>query len=660
MPELELETSDDLIGRLAYEGDPVRALVELIWNAIDAEATSVEVTFERSDMDAIIGVSVDDNGHGISSDEVKTTFGRIGDSWKRRSARSKNQKRALHGQFGQGRLRVFALGSRVRWDSLSTNTAGEQQRVVIRGERSNRKVFQWEVGPNVFDETRTRVIAENDDGQYRLGVLEKEDTPRKLLEHFAPVLLNERELTLLYDGARLSPADEIQNDKTVSAGPVDAPISIRIIEWKSGRHRAIYFGADSEHFIQEVPGSEVEAQFPFSAYVTLPQFTEDQLRLLVLGDVAPEEVANVWDTVRETIRGHFSTRRRELRRQQIDVWKENGTYPYVEEPQTEAEIAERAVFDVISGAVSPHIPKKKSDAKLTLALLKDAIRHDPEQLQVILSEVVALSPEERDALTRLLAETSLAAIIRSANLVASRLKFLAALEHLLFRSADDDLLINERDHLHKILERELWVFGEEYHMMTSEKGLTEMLRTHLKLEGLHTKDVIPVTKWDGKKGRIDLHLAAQYREHDRVRHLVVELKAPGITTGRTELNQIEDYATTVLENAAFASDTAVYDFMLVVTDYDQITSNRIFKGRRELGQVLDPEKSPGRPAVRAYVRRWRDIIEENKRRLEFVTNSLETDPSITDGLAFVREEYADILPKQTLDEDHAPQVPGGT
>lgn len=645
MEELELQTSDDLVSRLAHEGDPVRAVVELIWNAIDAEATEIEVVLERSDSDAIVGVTVEDDGHGITSDEVRTTFGRIGDSWKKLRERSLNDKRTLHGKRGEGRLRAFALGSRVTWRSNSVNTAGEPQLVQIEGNRTNRRVFRWEVSPDTFDRTGTRVTAENDE-QRSLGALEASEAPRKLLEHFAPALLNDGDLIVLYDGVRLNPEEEIRHDTSIAVGDdPDSPISIRVIEWKSGKHRAIYYGADSDHFVQEEAGGDVEGKLPFSAYVTLPAFDDASLRLLALGDLAPENVADIWRSVREALREHFATRRLALRREQINAWKENGAYPYTEEPQTDSEVAERAVFDVISGAVAPHIPKRKADAKLTLTLLRDAIRHDPEQLEVILHEVVALSPADREALNRLLSETSLSAIIRSANIVAGRHKFLAALEHLLFQSADDDLVINERDHLHKILERELWVFGEEYHLMSSEKGLTEMLRTHLDLQGLPTKDVEPVKRWDEKSGRVDLHFAARYREHDAVRHLVVELKAPGITTGRTQLNQVEDYANVVLENAAFASDKAVWDFILVVTDFDSTTSNRILEDKQEVGQFFAPVKRPGRPTVRAFVRRWRDVIDENRRRLEFVTDHLETDPSISEGLAFVREQYADILPR---------------
>lgn len=83
MEDLVLTASDDHVARLAHEGDPVRAIIELIWNAVDAEATNVVVTMERSSMAAIDQARVEDDGHGISSDEVASTFGRIGGSGSR-------------------------------------------------------------------------------------------------------------------------------------------------------------------------------------------------------------------------------------------------------------------------------------------------------------------------------------------------------------------------------------------------------------------------------------------------------------------------------------------------------------------------------------------------------------------------------------------------
>ena len=647
MEDLVLTASDDHVARLAHEGDPVRAIIELIWNAVDAEATNVVVTMERSSMDAIDQVRVEDDGHGITSDEVASTFGRIGGSWKSLSAKSKNHKRYLHGRLGEGRLRAFALGSRVSWVSISDNAIGQREQITITGSRSNRDRFRWDATPSNAASTGTVVTAHNDE-QRSLSALEADDVLPTLRSHFAPLLLNDQSLAITYDGSALDPSQEVVND-TASPLPFgeneENEAFLRIIEWRSGKHRAVSFGPDADHFPFESSGTAFENQFTYSAYVTWDKLGIDELAALGLGDMAPDAVGELWTAAREAIREHFNARRRERRREQVEHWKETGVYPYKNEPANETERAERAVFDVVSGTLVPHISKTKKQAQLTLELLRDAIRHDPGKLTTILHEVVALNDADRDTLTKLLSETTLSAIIRSANVVASRHKFLVALEHLLF-DPDDSGKVGERDHLHKVLEHELWVFGESYHLMSTERSLTELLRNHLKLDGLPTKDIETVRRWDGKTGRTDLHLAAKNKEHDRIRHLVVELKAPGITASRKELDQVEDYANAILSTAAFTGDRTSWDLILVVTDYDDLVRRRIKGDDFEIGLFFDPQKEQGRPLVRAHVRRWRDVIDENKRRLEFMTNALEHDPSITEGLQYVRMEYEDLLPEE--------------
>lgn len=643
MKDLPLVPSDDHVIRLAHESDPIRAVVELVWNSIDGEADNVRVILRRSDMEAIEAVIIEDDGHGITSDEVGSTFGRIGGSWKALSEKSKNGKRSLHGKNGEGRLRAFALGSSVSWVSESANAAGAHETVTIEGSRDRGHVFRWDAIPSAATKSGTTFTALNEQ-ERSLNALNADATLVKLRGHFAPVLLDDRKLTVTFDGATLDPKDEIERDTERAVPFGDGQnLQLRIIEWKSGQHRALYFGKDTEHFVHETSGTDFEAQFSYSAYLTWDGFDTESLSELGLGDMAEGRVGEIWQATREAIRDHFASRRLERRRDQIQQWKQSGVYPYKDEPKTEPEKAERAVFDVISSTLVPQISKRKDGAQLTLTLLRDAIRADPDNLTAILHEVVSLSEADRKTLTSLLSETTLSGIIRSANLVAGRHKFLGGLEHMLF-DPNDSGEFNERDHLHKILERELWIFGESYHLMSSERGLTEMLRNHLKLEGLPTKGVEPVKRWTGKSGRTDLHLAAKFQEHDRIRHLVVELKAPDITATRMERSQVEDYIDAVLTNPAFASDKSVWEFILVVTDYDPMVENSIIGEDRELGLFLNPQKKPGRPLVRGYVRRWRDIIDENKRRLEFVTSSLEHDPSISEGLSYLREQYAELLP----------------
>jgi hypothetical protein len=134
MQQMVLEASDDHVRRIAKESDPTQAVIELIWNGLDAEADNIAVTYVRDapPLEAIAEVVVADTGHGISPEEVRSEFGRIGDSWKMRGERlSKNGKRRVHGSRGQGRLRAFALGSSVEWISTSIGVSGKSTIQII-------------------------------------------------------------------------------------------------------------------------------------------------------------------------------------------------------------------------------------------------------------------------------------------------------------------------------------------------------------------------------------------------------------------------------------------------------------------------------------------------------------------------------------------------
>lgn len=125
MGRIHLQAADDHVAALAHERDPVRAVAELVWNALDADANKVEVTLRRNAADGIDGLTVEDDGHGISPEETESDFKWIGGSWKRRTRKSKGLGRPLHGHAGQGRLRAFALGTAVKWTTTAVDTARE-------------------------------------------------------------------------------------------------------------------------------------------------------------------------------------------------------------------------------------------------------------------------------------------------------------------------------------------------------------------------------------------------------------------------------------------------------------------------------------------------------------------------------------------------------
>jgi Histidine kinase-, DNA gyrase B-, and HSP90-like ATPase len=648
MLRLVLEASDDHVRQIAHEADPTQAVIELIWNGIDAEADRVAVTYVREPhLGGIIEVTVEDAGHGITPDEIKAEFGRIGDSWKSRGdRRSKNGKRRVHGSKGRGRLRAFALGSSVEWTSTALGVEGLKS-IRIAGSRNARNIFSSEEIKEARQQETGTIFRAFNQAQKSLVSLESQKSREMISGAFAPILLEDPEIEIRLDGTLINPRAQIANDQTyeesVQAPDGEIPLTIRIIEWKTGTHRQLYFADPSGQISHAEDGQNLEPQFSYSAYISWPGLG-DSADLVSLGTLAPEPIPDLVSKASEIIQRHFRSRRRQTRRRQIELWKKQGIYPFEGEPGDETERIERILFDVVSGTLSGQVATTRLEAGLTLRLLQNVLKTQPGDLIAILNEVVSLSSEDLNALVRLLGATSLSSIIKAASLINARQHFLNALDHLIYDPTDKKL-VSERRHLHPMLEDELWIFGEEYNLMSSERGLTEMLRNHLRLSGLPAEVGEPVRTWDGKGGRTDLHLGVVTREHDRDRHLIVELKAPGVTITPDELGQVKKYGDVLLDEPRFQSGSASWDLILVGGKLHPRARRDILEDSLDTGKFWEPPVTePNVPRVRAFVRTWRDIIDDNRRRLAFFTDAMESDPSVAESMVFLKEQYATLLP----------------
>jgi hypothetical protein len=58
---------------------PMTGIIELVWNALDADANEVKVELIRNDLDGVEEIRVVDDGHGIRADELEMAFGMLGD-----------------------------------------------------------------------------------------------------------------------------------------------------------------------------------------------------------------------------------------------------------------------------------------------------------------------------------------------------------------------------------------------------------------------------------------------------------------------------------------------------------------------------------------------------------------------------------------------------
>ncbi len=154
------------------------------------------------------------------------------------SGRSKGEGRPLHGRLGQGRLRAFALGSRIIWDTVADSVDGKRLRSVVRASSSARNDVDISDPESTDAKTGgTRFTAEGREGLDRLDADKARD---RLTATFAPPYLIARPPTSRSSmtAREFNPGDSIEGDTAYEIEwwheGVARKATLRIIEWKQG------------------------------------------------------------------------------------------------------------------------------------------------------------------------------------------------------------------------------------------------------------------------------------------------------------------------------------------------------------------------------------------------------------------------------------------
>ncbi len=109
----------DLIGRQSIS-DPIIALLEVIKNAYDADATKIVISFKKMKTDGKI--IIHDNGCGMSLDDIKNKWMKIGTTDKLDNPITRRGRRKI-GEKGIGRFALQKLAKRL---TLTTKVKGEK------------------------------------------------------------------------------------------------------------------------------------------------------------------------------------------------------------------------------------------------------------------------------------------------------------------------------------------------------------------------------------------------------------------------------------------------------------------------------------------------------------------------------------------------------
>lgn len=178
--------------------------------------------------------------------------------------------------------------------------------------------------------------------------------------------------------------------------------------------------------------------------------------------------------------------------------------------------------------------------------------------------------------------------------------------------------IKERTQFHRLLLKELWIFGEKYTLGTSDQSLKNLLKEHIAKMG--RSELVPEIPPEAVQDltRIpDICLFEQICPgYEKLEHLVIELKRPTLTLTMKEVDQIRDYAITVAKNPLFDKDRTKWHFILLGQDYDENVRNVLEN------QVVGDGNFYNAGNISISIMKWSRIIQDNKLKYEYLRAKL--------------------------------------
>lgn len=637
MPTIEVAVQRDHLERLANTR-PLLGLAELIWNALDAEASNVQVDLHRNPLGGITDVIVTDDGHGFTYAQALDEFSLLGGSWKGRASLTKNAERALHGSRGEGRFRAFAIGPEIRWETVADTPQGRQL-TIVEGHLSTIGTFSVE-GPYETDaapHTRVSIAVLKES----LGSFESESAHLYLATQFAVYLSAYPGIEISFEHRAIVPADVQERFDRRPLPQLDPPGELIVIEWTTSVPRALYLCDDNGFSLLELPAGVQAPGIHFTGYALSPRLAQLGITDVAVGEMHPE-VRPIAEAARAAMREHFKERRNEDRQELIKKWKRDGTYPYAGEPVGAVDEARREAFEVVAVEVAdrlPDFPGTSTQAtRLSLRLLSESLEQSPDSLHRILDEVLNLGAEEKEDFADLLDRTTLTAMIKASRVVADRLDFCRALEELVFNPQSKNQL-HERTQLHRILAKESWLWGEEFNLSADDESLDAVLRAHVSLLGREEIVPEPVEVPEQSGGIVDLMLSRlRHDMRGHRQHLVVELKRPSVKITSDEITQIKKYAYAVSGDERFQNTSTNWTFWLVANDMNDFAEEEADQDRREFGLVVD------KPRLKVWVHTWSQLLESARKRLSFFEDQLGYTASAVRAREYLRSKHQEYLP----------------
>lgn len=645
---IEVKAQQDFWKRLV-SGTPVRAVAEIVSNAFDADSNLITIVVKRNALGAISRLLFTDDGSGIPYANNEHLFSQLGNSWKLKASRSIQKQRLLQGRNGEGRFRALSLGEIVTWQTTYKD-GDDYKSYNITASHETLGLFQ--VSDVVISkEKSTGTVVSIDNIFQRAEWFFTRERSSELARVFAPYLNKYRAVSVVYDDQQIDVTKIVSGSSEARLGPYTlssgkkVQADLEIIEWNMALGRALYL-CDETGFTLSERAPEVRAPgFDFGAYLKSSHFGE--LQNGSLADMDMEEgLVKLVKEAREHLSAHFRKKEREKASSLIEKWKNEEVYPFGDNEVSPVTKQAKRIFNMCAVTINDHAKGFDEQSRMTKALsfrlLREAIEERPQEISRLLSEVLNLSKEKQKQFSLLLDRTKLSDILDAVSFVEHRISTAIGLRSLVC-SDETRSTMKERQHIHQIVERNSWLFGEQFTLGQSESSLTNALREHLRQLKMDTRVLEPVLVSGGKNARIDLLLCQSNKRsgRDDDHHLIVELKRASKSLSYGDFGQLLKYASAIMKDTRYHKTNVEWSFWLVGTDVAGDLDPLVNSNDRAPGCAHIFKEGNGK----VWIKTWGQLLHDCISRHQFVRDKLNIAITDDEAVHYLDEIYPNFVPQ---------------
>lgn len=359
--------------------------------------------------------------------------------------------------------------------------------------------------------------------------------------------------------------------------------------------------------------------------------THDMISNFELIDLGEQNAKAIQELIKEQIDNFF--RETNIKYKSfIERLSKDPNYPYNSLKTDDRPSLEVNVFNHTAYLLEMEqklIENNNSARKTIYPMVKKIIENG--DTEFLVNKVVRLTDDSRRRFCELIDSTDLDDVISFSSSVAKHQQFLDFLHELCY--GEISKWLKERSQLHKIIEKQLWIFGEEYNESTklwSDKSLEK------NLESLHKK----YFSYEPTEEDENLIQEAQARDKDitdlffynkkklgngREEVLIVELKAPSCAIAEKEIQQIEKYRYDIISSPAYPHNKVCYKIILVssrITPRAQVQIDAARSNKYEATPFLFSDYTKDGKDIKLYIMSWGELISENRKKLSYLSDSL--------------------------------------